>query len=280
MVTQEILRVSKLSSKIKTTIAIITLDPESDRFQELLSLLSNQGLSVEIVEGVDGRKQFPPLEHGESVDQDRSLKIQLVELTRSEIGCYLSHFRTIKNAYEKGLERICILEDDILIEPDFKEVLGSIEKLSDEIEHVRLMGLKCHKRKDICGISKNHRLTRPVKGLCGTQGYVLNRRGMKKVLQCGSSISEPIDKFYDHFWDIDLRSYCIEPHVIWERPIIKSSIIKTSRKQASKPFSKLLRKHLVKLSRGFKRRAYVFKHWNDFSPAIKPSTSMGKTARR
>lgn len=264
---------------MKTSIAIITLNPTSEQFQELLGLLSGQGLNAKIVEGVDGRKNFPSLEGEESLNQNRSLKTQLVELTKSEVGCYLSHFRTIQNVYNKGLERICILEDDILIEPDFKEVLNATEKLPDEVEHVRLMGLKRHKRKEVCKLNKNYQLTRPVKGLCGTQGYILNRSGMKKILQNGSTIAEPIDKLYDHFWEIDLKSYCIEPHVIWERPIVESSIVKLSRDKAAKPFSKFLRKHIIKLRRCFKRRAYILRHWNDFFPSTKPAVPMGKTAR-
>lgn len=264
---------------METTIAIITLNPQSERLQELLSLLDDQGLTARTIQGVDGRKSFPPLAGDERIDQNQSLRMQLVELTKSEAGCYLSHFRTIRGAYDEGLERICILEDDVLIEPDFKEVLSSAEQLPDKVEHLRLMGLKLHKRKNVCKLGKNHRLTRPVKGLCGTQGYVLNRSGMKKVLQSGSIIAKPIDKFYDHFWEIDLKSYCIEPHIIWERPIIKSSITKLPRDKSEKALGEFLRKHAVKLQRGLKRRAYILKHWSDFFPAVKSVVPMGKTAR-
>ena len=271
-------------AEMKTAIVIITLNPNSEQVQELSSFLESQGLTFKLEKGVDGRKSFPNLEKDEYVDQKKSLKMQQVKLTQSEVGCYLSHFRTIKKAYNENLDQVCILEDDVLIEPDFKKVLSLVEKLPDEFEQVRLMGLKRHKRKNVCEISTSHRLVRPVKGLCGSQGYVLNRRGMKKILQYGGIISEPIDKFYDHFWEIDLKSYCIEPHVIWERPIIKSSIIKSSiikasRSEATKPIGKLLKKHIAKLQRGLKRRLYIFKHWNDFFPAKKPANAMGRTAR-
>lgn len=264
---------------MKTTIAVITLNPDSKKVHELLSLLADQDLRYEVVLGTDGREKFPPLEEGESLDQSKSLKMQLVELTTSEVGCYLSHFRTIKNAYDEGLERICVLEDDVLIESDFKKVLSLIEKLPDEIEHIRLMGLKRHRRKNVCKVGENHRLTRPVKGPCGAQGYVLSRCGMEKVLQHGHVISEPIDKFYDHFWNTNLKSYCIEPHIIWERPIVESSIIKASRDKATKPLGKRLQKHLIKLQRGFKRRMHIFRHWNDFLPAEKAKIVVGRTAR-
>jgi len=264
---------------MKTSIAIITLNPASEDVQELVSLLASQGLTGTLVEGVDGRNEFPTLIDGERIDQNRSLKRQLVELTKSEVGCYLSHFRTIKNAYDRGLGRICILEDDVLIEPGFKEVLASIEKLPDEFEHVRLMGLKLHRRKNVCEIGENHMLTRPVKGLCGAQGYVLNRSGMEKILRHGSTISEPIDKFFDHFWDIDLKCYCVEPHVIWERTITKSTIVKICKHDATRSFPKFLRKHILKIRRGFKRRVYILRNLTGFLFAKKPEIAMGRTAR-
>lgn len=264
---------------MKITIVVITLNPASEQVQELLNLLAKQNLKAVVTMGVDGRKGFPPLEDSEKMDQNTALNKQLIELTASEVGCYLSHFRTIKNAYSENWERICILEDDVLIEPDFKEVLDAIEKLPDEFEHVRLMGLKRHKRKSLFKMGKHHQLTRPVKGLCGTQGYVLNRRGMEKIIRQGNDITKPIDKFYDHFWEIDLQSYCVEPHIIWERPIIRSSILKLSRGKAAKPIAKRLRKHAIKLQRGFKRRIYIMKHWNDFFPAKNSTGTIGKTAR-
>jgi glycosyl transferase family 25 len=264
---------------METIIKIITLHPDSEKVRELTSQLTGQGLKYEIVDGVDGREAFPSLEEGESIGQLEALKIRQVELTKSEVGCYLSHFRTIKKSYTAGFERVCILEDDVLIEPDFGEVFRSLENLSDEFEHIRFMGLKLHRRKNVCQIGKRHQLTRPIKGVCGAQGYIINRCGMEKVLQKGHVITEPIDKFYDHFWNTKLRSYCVEPHIIWERPIIKSSIVKASRYVAAKPLGKRLRKHIIKLQRGFKRRVYILKHWSDFLPAKKPDHPMGKTSR-
>lgn len=264
---------------MKIPIVIITLNPDSAQAYELSNLLTGQGLDYEIALGADGREQFPPLKAGERIDQIKSLKTRLVKLTRSEVGCYLSHFRTIKKFYNAGLDRVCILEDDVLIEPDFKAILASIEALSDEFEHIRLMGLKRHRRKNVFQLDNSYQLTRPVKGLCGTQGYVINRCGMEKVLRHGHVITEPIDKFYDHFWNIKLKSYCVEPHIIWERPVVESSITKESRGRATKPIGKLMRKHVVKMQQGFKRRLHILKHWNDFLPAEKSSGKLGKTAR-
>jgi glycosyl transferase, family 25 len=260
-------------------IYIISLEPNSPEVAELLKALKSQSLTAEIRLGVDGRQGMPELEDGESLDQALSLKMRLVELSSGEIGCYLSHLRTIKHAYQADFSRICILEDDVELEEDFSQILAKLETLPDTVELVRLMGLKTHKRKTLCSLGDRHVLARPVKGLCGTQGYVLNRIGMEKIIRLGSALAEPIDKFYDHFWDIDLRTYSVEPHLIWERAKTVSSIPKNSRKKAAKPLLKRLAKHRIKLTRGLKRRAYLFKHRADFFPATLPPGKMGKTAR-
>jgi len=260
-------------------IKIITLQPESANVKELLGQLHNQQLEAITQTGVDGRRGSPELLPGEKINQEQSLAMRLIQLTSGEIGCYLSHLRTIREAYEAGIPRICILEDDVLIEPGFKATLEAVEPLPDHVEFVRLMGLKIHRRKIVAPLAQGHHLTRPLKGVCGTQGYVINRSGMKKVIAAGSNLSEPIDKFYDHFWDIDLFSFTIEPHLIWERPRIASSIKKESRSNASKKLPQKIKTHRIKLLRGLKRRCYMLLRYKQFFPASKPNGSIGRTAR-
>lgn len=264
---------------MNVNIKIITLNPESANVQELRRQLAEQGLQSTCFPGVDGRKGMPELEPDESINQARSLKMNLIEMTSTEVGCYLSHLRVINEAYKAGTPRLCVLEDDVLIENTFKSVLLKILELPDEVEFVRLMGLKMHKRKLVIKLDESNYLTRPVKGLCGAQGYVINRAGMKKVIDVGCNISEPIDKFFDHYWDIPLKCYGIEPHLIWERPRKGSSVAKQSRDHASKPLGKSIQKHLVKLVRGFRRRSYMMKHWREFSPATRPTKKLGRTER-
>ena len=254
---------------------IITLTPQAPPVQELKEQLVAQGITAILSSGVDGRKEMPPLQEGESINQHRSLKMRMIELTPSEVGCYLSHYRIIKKAYQSGIPEVCILEDDVLIEKDFKRILQEIEGLPDEVEFMRLMGLKQHKRKLISLLDHTHWLTRPIKGLCGTQGYVINRIGMQKVIEAGASISEPIDKFFDHFWNIPLKSYSIEPHLIWERPRTSSSITKSFKKPSVKSIN--IRHRRIKLTNSTLRRIYISKNWNHFHPSTKTKIPQGKT---
>lgn len=260
-------------------IKIITLNKHSANLLELLGELSKIGLEAETFDAIDGRRGFPELTKGERIDHSQSSVNRQTKLTSSEVGCYLSHLRAIRESYEAGFEQICILEDDTLPEPFLADVLNEIEKSPCEGELIRLMGLKIHRRKALRPLGYVAHLTRPLKGLCGTQGYVVNRSGMQKILKRGSSITKPIDKFYDHFWDIDLECFSIEPHAIWERDRTQSTISKSCSHEITQLLSARLRKHFTKICRSTKRKYYIATRAQHFFPNSKPKQRLGRTKR-
>jgi glycosyl transferase family 25 len=101
---------------------------------------------------------------------------------------------------------------------------------------------------------------------------------MEKIIKAGSSIFEPIDKFYDHFWEYDLRLYGVEPHLIWEmsRP---SNILKSNVARSRVSWWLYWMHPLNKLWRSLKRHAYLIQHKSEFYPAELPQEKPGKTKR-
>ncbi|SEA31813.1 glycosyltransferase family 25 protein [Microbulbifer marinus] len=272
-------RVDQLAPITTTPCWVITLDPEGARARTLLSALKEQRLPARTIGGVDGRGGMPALQAGERIASGTTRWRHLCELKSSEVGCYLAHLRAIRRAYESGLERVCILEDDVHLEPDFGKVLAELEQLPADVEMVRLMGLKVRKRKEVQTLTDgNYRLVRPERGWCGAQGYLINRAGMKKVLDYGSRIFEPIDKLFDHFWEYDLHVYGVEPHLLWETE--HESSIKKSNVHRDRVSRWLYWLHpLGKLWRSLKRHAYLRSHAREFYPAQKPQGRPGRTAR-
>ncbi|MCH9691159.1 MAG: glycosyltransferase family 25 protein [Gammaproteobacteria bacterium] len=111
---------------------------------------------------------MPEFTSGERLANTATHWHYLRELNSSEVGCYLSHFRAIRSAYEAGLDRICILEDDVQLEESFGSVLAELEQLPTEVEIVRLMGLLIRKRKVVQALSDDiHKLVRPKRGWSG-----------------------------------------------------------------------------------------------------------------
>lgn len=258
---------------------VITLNPQSERVQTLLANLQAAGVPAEPYIGVDGRKGMPATEGEEVLATRETLWRHKCQLTSSEVGCYLSHYRLIRRAYAQGHERICILEDDVELEPDFADVFPQLTALPEEFEMVRLMGLKIRKRKIIKTLADGkHQVIRPERGLLGTQGYLINRRGMEKFLGHACRIFEAIDKVYDHFYEYDLRMYGVEPHIILEvaQP---SSIIKSNRTRAEVPLWVKLFYPIGKGLRSQQRHRYLRKHNDEFYPAERPKVRPGRSAR-
>lgn len=258
---------------------IISLNPDADGPRALSQALTAQNVTHDFVSAVDGRKGTPPLQGREYIDARKSLLRHQRLLSGSEIGCYLAHYRAIQRAYDSGLERICILEDDVMPEPAFASVVAALTKQPLEIEMVRLMALRIRKRKVLGMLADtSHHLVRPERGWCGAQGYMMNRSGMKKVLDSGWAIYEPIDKFFDHFWEYDLRLYGVEPHIIYELPT-PSSVKKQSDTVMRTPLLLKLLAPLHKLAFSSSRHRYLKRHANEFYPTEWPEKRMGRTER-
>lgn len=258
---------------------VITLNPQSERTQTLLANLAAAGVPAQAFIGVDGRKGMPTMEGEEVLATKETLWRHQCEMTSSEVGCYLSHFRLIRQAYAQGHQRICILEDDVELEAAFASVFPELVALPNEFEMVRLMGLKIRKRKVVETLSDGvHQVVRPERGLLGTQGYLINRRGMEKFLRHACRIFEAIDKVYDHFYEYDLRMYGVEPHLILEMAQ-PSSIVKSNRARAEVPLWVKVFYPVGKGLRSRQRHRYLRAHYDEFYPAERPKARPGRSVR-
>lgn len=258
-------------------LVVITLNPKSPVVERLVKSIESHELAVDECYAVDGRAGTPALVKGERLSQTLSLMNRRFPLTNTEIGCYLSHYRVIKKAYEEGHQQICILEDDVVLESNFGEVMRSLLSSTKQLEFVRLMALKIRKRKLVHPLSDQCQLVRPLRGSLGTQGYILNRQGMERVLRKGAVISMPIDKFYDSFFIWGLKSYTVEPHIIFENHT-QSSIAKTGGK-THKGLMINLGFRLMKLYRSLRRSLHYWMNVTDYSPAEFPEDVVGKSQR-
>lgn len=262
---------------------VIALDETAEAPRSLLEQLIQLGFNAQCFQGVDGRTQRPELKAPEHIDETRMQAYVGMALSNSEIGCYLSHYRCVKAAFDAGLERVCIMEEDVALEDNFSTVLQSLcREENSGLEFVRLMGLKKHRRKKIKPLDATTWLTRPVKGLCGAQGYVLNRSGMEKIIHEAASIWRPIDKMYDQFWDCDLHCYAVEPHIIYEQPTPTSIQHAFKPGEVAAPAANLRRKLQrfgYKTHRSLQRRQYMMKHRKAFTPAEKVTGYYGRTSR-
>ncbi len=245
------------------SVFIITLNPSGHEVQLLSDSLVREGLEPHLFSAVDGRIGKPDLEQLCPSHLVGVSKSSHTILTGSELGCYLSHLSAVQQAYDQGLSHVTILEDDVSVVEGMGNVIKEIAALPESYHFTRLMGLRPRARKIVRSLSETHSITRPVKGLFGTQGYTLNRAGMSHVLAAGANITYPIDVFYDQFWESGIRCFCVEPHVIEhiERP---TNIVLPPERHIGK-----LKEKVALLKSSLKRRFYLLRHFGDFFPYSK-----------
>lgn len=239
--------------------------------------LKAEGLAPQLFDAVDGRQGMPKLQADEKISNLRSLINRRRILTSTEVGCYLSHYRLIKCAYQAGESHVLIFEDDAILEPSFGDAVKEIVQLPDHYHLVRLMARKVRKRKTLADLTPPYRLTKPIRGALGAQGYILNRVGMEKVLTQGKVLSMPIDKLYDSFFLFDLNCYCVEPHCIYE--LDHPTQIDKAYDLVDKRLFLQLAWRANKLYRSARRRAYFYKNLNEHKGATYPNEKMGKSSR-
>ena len=260
---------------------VISLNPEAENTVKLLASLREQGVPADLFPAVDGRKAMPELLRGEHLNRNLALIRHRKLLTNSEMGCYLSHLRAVRKAYDEGYSHVCLFEDDVVIEEDFAEVL--FEAAKDDIELLRFMALRLRRRKPLREFSASsgvrYRVVRPERGAVGAQAYLMNRRGMKKFIDAALEIYEPVDKLFDHFWLFDLQVCGIEPHTVYELEH-ETSVQKEPDPEAAKPnwWQRLLF-HPVKLWFSIRRHSYMLAHRAEFRPCTMPEGEQGKTSR-
>ncbi|MCG8313040.1 MAG: glycosyltransferase family 25 protein [Pseudomonadales bacterium] len=256
---------------------IITLNAESENVEKLIRDLSTENINASIYPAVNGKDSMPALRDGESLPNFFSMINRKSKLTSTEVGCYLSHYRLIKQAYLANSEHIFILEDDVVIEPGLADLLENIVTLPAHMHLVRLMALKIRKRRVLRSLTTTYSLARPERGALGTQGYVLNREGMKLILDYGARITMPIDKLYDSFFLYGLNCYTIEPHAIYE--LANHSSVKKDYNNNSVPLWARAGWRINKLYRSIKRRTYYAKNSPELKNATKPKERPGKSIR-
>ena len=256
---------------------IIALNPENPVALELQRTLREQGIETSIRIAVDGRREMPALQGQEQLSQHKALIYRRAELTTTEVGCYLSHYRVIREAYDTGLSHVCVFEEDVVAEPGLGDVIRDIVQLDESAHLVRLMLRKIRRRKTVQQLASGYTLTRPVRGALGTQGYVLNRAGMKKILDFGATIYMPIDKLYDSFFLDGLNCFTVEPHAIYE--LARPTSVRKASKAKSLSLLIILRWHLHRLRRSFYRRVHYALHFSQYFPASRPKKVLGKSQK-
>ncbi|XP_078515346.1 procollagen galactosyltransferase 2 [Lissotriton helveticus] len=215
-------------------IFMINLKRRKDRRDRMLQSLYEQEIKVQIFDAVDGKAL--------NTSQLKAMKIDMLpgyhdpysgrELTRGEIGCFLSHYYIWKEMVDRNLEQVLVIEDDVRFENHFKRKLM---KVMSDIEETQLEW-------DLIYIGrKRMQVQRPEKAVPNvmnlveadysywTLGYAISLHGAKKLLAADAlnkmlPVDEflpvmynkhPVKKYMEYFEPRDLKAFSTEPLLIY-----------------------------------------------------------------
>lgn len=184
--------------------------------------LSRLGLPFDVFRAVDGRT----LTEGDLVAYNREKRLRSFgdDLTPTEIGCYLSHYRLYRKIVAERIPRAVVFEDDTEISDDLPAILRALEDAPESWEFIRLAGLRERKGKDVARLGHGYRVVRLRHTACGAQAYIVNQQGARKLLDYGKEITRQVDITIDRYWENGLRIMAVQPYPVWTSSRFVSTI--------------------------------------------------------
>jgi len=140
------------------------------------------------------------------------------ELTKGEIGTALSHLHIYKYIVDKSIPYALVLEDDVELPDNIKQLTNILYKLPNDWEIV-LLGHHTGRSRTIdtlasvwnqYKVDNKYRCIRFAEDPFGAYGYLISINGARKLLKQFSLIDRPID----HWNDKTVNLYGINPSFI------------------------------------------------------------------
>ena len=209
----------KIERKNQIPVYYINMDKDIDRKEYMESQLPNHFERYYRIPGVNG-KLIKNRNH-DIVDGIEFIN-EFNDNSVSEIGCTLSHLLAIKTAYENGEEIACIMEDDVYMNllniqeeslDDFiKEINNNLDWEILQLYHSYSNNLN----KNFIKI-KDYTLHLHQKGKNYTHStacYIINRKGMKKMLNSMGSNPFYFLKYMNTGIADQVKTYTLNPSLV------------------------------------------------------------------
>ncbi|GLP95587.1 glycosyltransferase family 25 protein [Paraferrimonas sedimenticola] len=224
-------------------ILLINMDRSSERLEQCQRKFAAAGLEFERVAGIDG-SHLSESEVAQYTSPNLSAQQYHRELSRGEIGCYLSHRKAWQTIVDRQLPYALVLEDDF-------EVIGNVDKAFEAIEKldaseqswdcIKLATYRHRERKVLYRQPlENMELVTFAKVPAGTCAQVVSLEGAKQLLKHSAHFARPVDTDLQHWWERGVEIMGLHPFVFHAEDDVVSEIDTVS--QRAKPKRHRLRR--------------------------------------
>lgn len=221
---------------------LINLDESTDRLEKVTKALQTAGITdVKRVSGVNGnRLDDNYIESITTRYNDFETRVKCTrELSKGEVGCFLSHKKCWQMLLDSEEDYAIILEDDIVISERASSYLNNLSWLPRGVDICQLSSVWAHKKIKISphiiklenGTSDT--LVEPLTHRYGAQCYLISRRAALYALEHTRTLVAPMDDYLFgllHPIAQTFRIYRLMPTVVCEDHNGLQSIIGDRRK--------------------------------------------------
>lgn len=196
---------------------VISMANAHDRRRVIQENLDRAGfLNWKFVDGLTGNCQVGAISVAPKDDQINHFgRI----LTSGEIGCFKSHYQIILNHSTKKDGWILVLEDDIILDDNFKfeELIYHLEEMG--IKYCRLFSKAYKSARQVAMMSGFREIIRYDLDPFGTQAYLIHTQAARAFIRNTKTIVRPIDDELGRFWEHGLIPYAVFPFPVIERAV-------------------------------------------------------------
>ncbi len=191
---------------------VINLDSAAERWREASSQLDRLGLEHQRFPAADGAA-LSQVDLDQHVDWEATRRWKF-NITRPEIGCYLSHLDLAHRVAQSELEGAFVFEDDFVASDDLPAVLRVLSRVEfGRPLIVRLdsppgqLAFPVYRRPLADGL----RLFVPFRIPPRTTAYYLNRAAARRLAANCRVFHMPIDCQYRHHWQTEVDVLMVSP---------------------------------------------------------------------
>ena len=190
-------------------------------------------------------------------DYDRRARRLLFgdHLRAGEVGCFLSHREIWRQCADSSDSAWCVLEDDIVLHPNFLSQVRALMRHPGDWDVVRLMQLLQRRGSWVAQRLEEQTALRAYdRQPAGTQGYLIQPHAARRLLRHASRIVWPIDETLDLYWEHGLRLFSVEAPAIGLAQQFESSI--GERSSQRRPQWRKLQRQLINGWQGLRRKLH------------------------
>lgn len=193
------------SNELPINTYVINLDISKDRLELITKQCQNEGLNCHRFSAVNGKK----------LDVKTMDIVENKKIDKGAIGCSLSHINLWKKVEKKGDEMFIVLEDDCIIEKDFKQKLETILKEAPKDWDIIYLGGSNLKGKKV-----SPHLIEPIKVSkksthnTGTYAMLIRRKCLRMLIENNLPIRDKIDQNLKNNMYDKLGVYFVVPPLV------------------------------------------------------------------